>query len=433
MKRDFDTVASAIEAVREGRPVVIVDDEDRENEGDVVLPAQYVTPKQVNFMVTHARGLVCVALPPEDVERLEIPMMADIARDPGGRANVSPFTVSVEAAAGVSTGISAHDRARTIAALADPGSTAADLVMPGHVFPLRGHPRGLAARRGHTEASLALMRLAGIRPAAVICEIMNDDGTMARRGALGQFAAKHALPIITISDLALAEEAAPGEHAVIPLPGVEHESSAPRRSGNQRARGKLTEFASLPTRFGQFRTASYVDDSGLEHLVLARDDVRLGHAQQDLDAVPLVRVHSECLTGDALGSLRCDCGDQLDLALKRLGREPDGLLLYLRQEGRGIGLANKIRAYTLQDDGLDTVEANVCLGFLPDERDYSVAAEILRCLSVRRVRLLTNNPDKIGSLEANGIAVEERVPLSVSRAQNTAYLRTKAEKLQHLI
>lgn len=396
----FDTMDSAIQAFRAGRPVVVVDDESRENEGDLIVAAEHATPELINFMAREARGLVCVAMTGEDIDRLGLPMMVD-GLDKGSRFG-SPFTVSVDARTGVSTGISAHDRARTVQVLIDPTARPDDLSSPGHVFPLRAHPAGVLARRGHTEAGVDLARMAGLRPAAVICEIMSDDGSMARRPELIGFARTHGFPVVAIDDIAQSrlDAAAPGDVTAL-------------------------DTARLPTRFGEFRVTAYRDGKGLEHLMLRLSEIS--------DGVPVVRIHSECLTGDVLGSVRCDCGDQLDAAMEAIAVSGNGALIYLRQEGRGIGLANKVRAYALQDAGLDTVEANTCLGFRPDLRDYAIAAAILKDQGLSSVRLLTNNPQKVADLTANGIEVIERIPLvAVERPENVRYLRTKAEKLVHL-
>lgn len=395
------TIQDALTDLRAGKPIIVVDDEDRENEGDLVVAAQFATPATINFMAREARGLICIAMTGQDLDRLGIPMMVPAGRNKSGFG--SPFTVSVEARTGVTTGISAHDRARTVQVLIDPASTAEDIAMPGHTFPLRAHKDGVLARRGHTEASVDLTRLAGLTPAAVICEIMAEDGTMARLPALGQFAAGHKLKIISIDAL------------------VNYRLQ-------QIAQNSVTRLGSaqLPTRYGRFEVTAYRDSQGREHLLLY-----LG----DLDAdPPLVRLHSECLTGDVLGSLRCDCGEQLQIAMHRIAQEGRGALLYLRQEGRGIGLANKIRAYALQDQGLDTVEANICLGFPPDLRSFAVAAAILRDQGINAVRLMTNNPRKVADLEANQIYVVERIPHQVkARAENQHYLQTKAQKLEHML
>ncbi len=397
----FNTIKEAISDLRAGRPVIVLDDHDRENEGDLLIAAQFAEPDMINFMAREARGLICVAMTGTALDRMNVPLMVT-GKNKSARFG-SPFTVTVEARSGVTTGISAYDRSRTIKVLVDPTSTATDIVMPGHVFPLRAHPYGVLARRGHTEAGVDLTTLAGLVPAAVICEIMDEDGTMARRAALHRFADTHDLKIVTIDDL------------------VQY-----RRRLNGRGAVTRVEVAELPTHFGLFRATAYLDGQNLEHLLLS-------HGEMKAES-PLVRLHSECLTGDVLRSLRCDCGEQLDTALERIAAEGEGYLIYLRQEGRGIGLINKIRAYALQDQGLDTVEANVCLGFSPDQRDYAVAAAILHDQGIRSIRLMTNNPDKISDLESNQIRVVERVPLQVEAGpENRQYLRTKADKLDHLL
>jgi 3,4-dihydroxy 2-butanone 4-phosphate synthase/GTP cyclohydrolase II len=397
----FDNVIAALDALRSGKPIVVVDDEHRENEGDLVVAAEYATPDVINLMAREARGLVCIAMTGRDLDRLELPMMVSTSEN-GSRFG-SPFTVSVDAGTGVTTGISAHDRSRTIQVLIDPTATKDDLNSPGHIFPLRAHEAGVLARRGHTEAGVDLAKLAGCYPAAVICEIMADDGAMARRPELTAFAERHDLVAVSIEALAKYRLESMEDSAVTAL-----------------------DSAHLPTRFGEFEVTAYRDRNGLEHLFLRLEGAN-GHP-------PLVRIHSECLTGDVLGSLRCDCGDQLQWALHQIAAAGNGALIYLRQEGRGIGLANKIRAYALQDEGLDTVEANTCLGFSPDLRDYGMAAAMLKDQGIDAVRLLTNNPRKLSDLSANGIDVVERLPIVAGeRPENERYLRTKAEKLEHLL
>ncbi len=399
-QQKLNTIEEALTDLQVGKPIIVVDDEDRENEGDVLVAAQFATPDIINFMAQKARGLICIAMTGPMLDRLNIPLMIP-AEQNNSRFN-SPFTISVEARTGITTGISAYDRARTVQVLIDPTSTAADITMPGHMFPLRAHPNGVLARQGHTEAGVDLARLAGLTPAAVICEVMAKDGNMARLPVLHQFAHKHQLKIVSIKDL------------VAYRLQQEVSSTITRVSSAQ-----------LPTRFGKFKVTAYRDSQNREHLLLSMGEVSTGEP-------PLVRLHSECLTGDALGSLRCDCGEQLQNALHRIAQEGRGILLYLRQEGRGIGLANKIKAYALQDQGLDTVEANLCLGFSPDQRNYDVAAAILRDQGVTAVRLLTNNPQKVAGLKANQIQVVERVPHQVqAREENQFYLQTKAKKLNH--
>lgn len=396
---NLDTIEAALANLRAGKAIVVVDDENRENEGDLLVAAQFATPQIINFMAQKARGLICIAMTGPMLDRLGIPMMVPAQENSSSFG--SPFTVSVEARTGVTTGISAPDRARTVQVLIDPTSTPTDIAMPGHMFPLRAHPNGVLARPGHTEAGVDLTRLAGLTPAAVICEIMAEDGDMARLPALRQFVAEHGLKIISIEALAHHRR--------------QHETPPPITR---------VDSAQLPTPYGPFRVTAYRDAQNQEHLLLSLGDTSGGP--------PLVRLHSECLTGDVLGSLRCDCGEQLQMALRRIAEEGNGMLLYLRQEGRGIGLANKIRAYALQDQGLDTVEANVHLGFSPDQRDYAVAAAILRDQGLTAVRLMSNNPHKVADLEANKIRVVERVPHQIRvRPENEHYLQTKVKKLNH--
>lgn len=397
----MNTVEELIEDIRAGHMVVLVDDEDRENEGDLVLAADFVTPDAINFMAKEARGLVCLSLTQAQVERLQLPQM--VREDSNFSPNKTAFTVSIEAAKGVSTGISAADRAHTIRVASRSDAKPSDIITPGHIFPIRAQNGGVLRRAGHTEGSLDLCRLAGLSPAAVICEVMNDDGTMARLGDLKSFALKHGLKIGTIVDL------------------IEY------RLKNESLVEEVAT-AKLPNRFGesfQVRAFRSVLD-GIEHVVMQLGDVSTGEPC-------LVRVHSECMTGDVFGSTRCDCGPQLEKAMKMVSAEGRGVILYLRQEGRGIGLVNKIRAYELQDQGLDTVEANVHLGFPPDARDYGIGAQILRAIGLHQIRLLTNNPSKRVGLKGYGIEVIERVPLMVDEhANNRAYLQVKREKMGHL-
>ena len=390
-------LSDAIERLKAGRMIILVDDEDRENEGDLVLAAEFADGPQIAFMAVQARGLICLALEEAAVDRLGLPQMVSDNRTERRTA----FTVSIEARTGVTTGISAFDRARTIRVAAAPEASAADIVSPGHVFPLRARAGGVLTRAGHTEGSVDLMRIAGLSPAAVICEVMNDDGHMARLPDLETFSERHDIPILTIAEIAAHRQAEGGL--------VEHVATA----------SLPTIHAAEPFEVRAFR--SRID--GLEHLALIKGP---------LGGVPLVRVHSECLTGDALGSLRCDCGAQLQAGLKRIGQE-GGVLIYLRgHEGRGLGLANKICAYALQDQGLDTVEANAALGFPADARDYGVAAQILNGLGIGDVRLLSNNPAKAAGLRAGGVTVSEELPLAPPvNPYNAAYLATKRDKLGH--
>ncbi len=392
-------VEEALAEIRAGRPLIVVDDEDRENEGDLTIAADFATPDAINFMARFGRGLICAPLHPSYFERLGIPLM--VANECNRSKHGTSFGVSVGAAEGVTTGISAHDRARTIEVIVNPASRPEQLTMPGHVFPLRARAGGVLERPGHTEAAVDLARLAGLQPAGVICEIMKDDGTMARMPELRQFALQHNLKIATIASLI-----------------------SYRRQ--REALVSRVESVNLPTAHGLFRAHAYTDVKGLEHLALC-----FGEPGAEL---VLVRLHSACITGDVFGSRRCDCGEQLSLALEAIANRGQGILLYLAQEGRGIGLANKIRAYALQDQGLDTVEANLRLGFPDDARTYDVGAAILRDLGVVSVRLMTNNPNKVAELEACGITVIERLPHQVASGEdNHAYLRTKAAKMGHIL
>lgn len=394
------TIEEAIEDYRAGRFVIIIDDEDRENEGDLCLAAEKVTPEAINFMARYGRGLICMPIIGQRLDELRIPMMVADNRSRFGTA----FTVSIEAREGVTTGISAYDRAHTIRVVLDPKTRPEDIVMPGHTFPLRVREGGVLVRAGQTEASVDLAHLAGLYPAAVICEIMDEDGHMARLPQLERFAAEHGLCIISVAQL------------------IEY-----RRRHEKLVRRVAS--AHLPTSIGEFEAIAYENTiSGEHHLALVMG------APFTPDEPTLVRVHSECLTGDALGSLRCDCGEQLRAAMRAIAQEGRGVLLYMRQEGRGIGLLNKLRAYELQDQGLDTVEANERLGFPADLRDYGIGAQILYDLGVRRLRLLTNNPRKIVGLRGYGLEVVERVPLEIPPTEtNRDYLRAKKEKLGHLL
>jgi 3,4-dihydroxy 2-butanone 4-phosphate synthase/GTP cyclohydrolase II len=395
----FASIEAAIEQFRQGRLVIIVDDEDRENEGDLAIAAEKVTAEAINFMATHGRGLICLAMTEERCRELELPLMVEANTSPFGTA----FTVSIEARGKITTGISAADRAATISTAIDPTTRPEDLLRPGHVFPLRAKTGGVLKRAGQTEASVDLAILAGLRPAGVICEIMNPDGTMARVPDLARVAERHGLLMITVADLI--------SHR------LRHETlvrkiAAPR----------------LPTAYGEFRIHAYRSD------VTGDENVALVMGEIDAEEPILVRVHSQCLTGDIFGSARCDCGVQLQQALGKIREEGRGVLLYLLQEGRGIGLLNKLKAYELQELGHDTVEANEKLGFRPDQRDYGVGAQILRDLGVRKMRLMTNNPSKYIALNGYGLEIVERVPLEIPPTEASRdYLRAKRDKLGHLL
>jgi len=395
----FATIPEAVEDIKAGRFVIIVDDESRENEGDLAMAAEKVTPEAINFMAKYGRGLICLPITKQRLEELRIPLMV---QDNTSRHSTA-FTVSIEAKHKVTTGISAFDRAQTIKTVLDPNTKPDDLARPGHVFPLQAREGGILVRSGHTEAIVDLAKLAGLYPAGVICEIMNDDGTMARLPDLEIMAAKYGLKIIAITGLIT------------------------YRLRHEKLVRKVAE-ARLPTRFGEFVAVAYrssVDAN--EHVALVRGDISGG-------SPVLVRVHSECLTGDVFGSLRCDCGDQIRLAMQKIDEEGEGVFLYMRQEGRGIGFHNKIRAYALQDQGMDTVEANIALGFPPDLRDYGIGAQILVDLGLHNIRLLTNNPRKVVGLESYGLKIIETVPLiAPSNPYNVHYLETKQKKLGHTL
>jgi len=395
----FATIEAAIEDIRQGRMVVVCDDESRENEGDLTMAAQFVTPESINFMAKEGRGLICLSLTPERCDELGLDLMA--AKNES--AFETAFTISIEARTGVSTGISAADRARTIQVAIDPNASPRELVQPGHVFPLKAKAGGVLERVGQTEAAVDLARLAGLIPAGVICEIMNDDGTMARVGDLESYCARHDLRMITVADLV----------------------------AYRRRTEKLVErvvSTRLPTAFGDFTAVGYrslIDNK--HHVALVKGEIGAG------DDV-LVRVHSECLTGDVFHSLRCDCGEQLESALAMIESEGRGVLLYLSQEGRGIGLLNKLRAYKLQEEGLDTVEANLRLGLPADLRDYGIGAQILVDLGLASIRILTNNPKKISGLAGYGLSVTDQIPIEhMSNPHNQAYLRAKRDKLGHIL
>jgi 3,4-dihydroxy 2-butanone 4-phosphate synthase/GTP cyclohydrolase II len=394
----FSSIDEVVEDIKNGKMVIVCDDEDRENEGDLTMAAELVTADDINFMAVHGRGLICLPMDGEIIDRLEIPPQVQHNTSRMGTA----FTATIEAKTGTTTGISAADRAHTCRVAVDDATGPDDLMMPGHVFPLRARPGGVLQRAGQTEAAVDLARLAGLKPAGVICEIMKQDGTMARVPDLEEFSREHGVKMVTVAQI------------------IEH----------RRRYERNVEFAvetRLPTEFGEFRLRAYENDvDGLTHLALV-----MGEPEGKSDV--LVRVHSACLTGDALHSLRCDCGKQLEKAMRRISDEGEGVIVYMQQEGRGIGLLNKMKAYHLQDEGLDTVEANQKLGFAPDLRDYGIGAQILKDLGLTRIRFMTNNLTKVVGLQGFGLEISERIPLEIQpNGHNTRYLQTKEEKLNHV-
>ena len=394
----LNTIEEAIQDYKDGKFVIIVDDEDRENEGDITLAADFITPEKINFMALNARGLICVAIDGKILNKLNIPLMVDESND----SNYTAFTVSVDYIQGTTTGISAEDRSKTVQGLVDDNADSSMFQKPGHIFPIKYREGGVLVRAGHTEASVDLSKLAGLKPAAVMCEIVKDDGTMARRPDLEKFASENNIKIITIADL------------------IAH------RYSNETI-VKRTSSTNLPTKYGDFKAMGYKSlyDND-EHVALVRGEIN--------SEPTLVRVHSECLSGDFLGSLRCDCGDQASAALEKIGSQESGVFLYMKQEGRGIGLLNKLKAYELQDNGADTVEANEMLGFPPDLRHYGVGAQILADLGLKKIKLLTSNPKKVVGLDGYGLEIVETVNLNVEpNPVNQAYLKTKKDKLGHNI
>lgn len=395
---EFNTIEEAVEDIKQGKIVVVIDDEDRENEGDLIMAAEKVTPEAINFMTKYGRGLVCMPIDGFRLEELDIPQMVDHSTD----SLQTAFTVSIDAME-TTTGISAHERAFTVQKVLDPNAKPGDFKRPGHIFPLEAKKGGVLKRAGHTEATIDLANLAGLYPAGVICEIMNEDGTMARTPQLMEFVKEHNLKIITIADLIAYRR----KHEVLIT--------------------RITS-ADMPTKYGDFTVIGYENNlNGEHHIALVKGDVSNGEPV-------LVRVHSECLTGDAFGSLRCDCGEQCAAAMKQIEEEGRGVLVYMRQEGRGIGLINKLKAYALQDNGMDTVEANHALGFPSDMRDYGIGAQILADLGIKKIRLMTNNPKKLSGLAGYGMEIIERVPIQMDcNEHNVCYLKTKQKKLGHML